>query len=134
MIVVDVNVIAYLLIQGDKTASAQQVYQNDPEWHVPILWRHEFLNVLATYVRHGGGKITDAEMLWQQGLSLLSSREHSVEMIDALRLATQYSISAYDAQYISLANAIGTPCITEDQRLQKAFPNIAYSMSQFIEG
>lgn len=134
MIVVDVNVIAYLLIQGDKTASAQQVYRNEPEWHVPTLWRHEFLNVLATFVRHGGGGITDAEVLWQRGLSSLSSHEHSVDMVDALHLATQHGISAYDAQYISLANALGTPCITEDQRLQKVFPNTAYSMAQFING
>ena len=48
MIVVDTNVIAYVLIEGDKTALAQQVAKKDPDWKVPPLWRHEFLNVLAT--------------------------------------------------------------------------------------
>ncbi len=54
MICVDVNVIAYLLIAGDKTELAQQAWAKDPQWRLPSLWRHELLNVLAAYVRSGG--------------------------------------------------------------------------------
>ena len=32
MVVVDTNVVAYLLIEGDRTAEAQALYARDPDW------------------------------------------------------------------------------------------------------
>jgi len=132
VIVVDVNVIAYLLIAGQKTGLAQQLFQQDSEWVMPALWQHEFLNVLVTFVRHGGGKITDAENLWRESISLFGSSEREVNWIEVLRLACQHDISAYDAQYIVLAQALGIPCITEDQRLCSKFPTTALPMQKFL--
>ena len=132
MIVADVNVVAYLLIQGDKTSLAQQVYQQDANWHLPTLWRHEFLNVLATFVRHGGGRINDAQQIWQQGLSLFGGLEQAVDMQQALVLATRHNISAYDAQYLVLASELGVLCISEDQRLVNTFPAQVKPMQKFL--
>jgi len=53
VIVSDTNLVAYLLINGDHTATARAVYQRDPDWRLPPLWRAEFLNVLTTTVRKG---------------------------------------------------------------------------------
>jgi predicted nucleic acid-binding protein len=131
MIVVDVNVIAYLLIAGDKTQLAQQVYQKEPSWFAPTLWRHEFLNILATFVRHGGGKLSDVESIWQQATTQFSQHQREVEMLAALQLATQHNISAYDAQYIALAHQLNTVCVSEDQKLAKAFPSSVKSMQDF---
>jgi len=133
MIVADVNTVAYLLITGDKTALAQQMLRKDPEWFMPALWRHEFLNVLATFVRHGGGKIDDAEKIWQTAVRLFRPREQEVNAFDALRLACQHNISAYDAQYIVLAQALGVICVTEDQKLAGKFPTLTQSMQKFLE-
>jgi len=52
MIVVDTNVIAYLMIPGDYTAQARAALWKDPQWAAPLLWRSEFNNVLALYMRH----------------------------------------------------------------------------------
>jgi hypothetical protein len=49
----DTNLVAYLLIDGDATPQARAAWQKDPDWILPPLWRSEFLNVLATSVRHG---------------------------------------------------------------------------------
>ncbi|MGZ5446412.1 MAG: hypothetical protein ACXWLY_31220 [Thermoanaerobaculia bacterium] len=51
MIVADTNLVAYLLIEGDKTAAARAVWKKDSRWMLPTLWRSEFLNVLTTAVR-----------------------------------------------------------------------------------
>lgn len=133
MIVVDTNVVAYLLIQGDKTALARQVYAHDREWIVPALWKHEFLNVLATFVRHGGGDIATATRIWQEAIGLLSARQWDINLVDALRLAVDQNISAYDAQFVVLAHSVATPLISEDRKLQTLFPQTVRSMQAFLE-
>ena len=88
MIVADTNVIVYLMIEGEKTATAQRTIRQDPNWFVPSLWRHEFLNVLVTFVRHGGIEIDEAIDIWQKSTLLFSPGEREVNMPQALRLAT----------------------------------------------
>jgi predicted nucleic acid-binding protein len=51
MIVVDSNVLAYLYLPGECTEAAEALLGNDPEWAAPILWRSEFRNILAGYLR-----------------------------------------------------------------------------------
>ncbi|CAN5689479.1 type II toxin-antitoxin system VapC family toxin [soil metagenome] len=131
MIVADVNTVAYLLINGDKTALAQQIFQKDNNWCTPPLWRHEFLNVLATLVRRGSGEFADMEQIWHTALHLFSGQERAVDPISVLRLAYQSGASAYDAQYIALAQEFGVPCVTEDSTLANKFPTVAYSMQVF---
>lgn len=131
MIVVDTNVITYALIEGDQTALALQVRQVDPQWVVPPLWRHEFLNVLATFTRHEILDLTQATRVWQNALRRLQRAERTMDMPVALRLAVEHKISAYDAQYLALARSLGVPCVTEDRQLLKKFPDLAVSMAAF---
>lgn len=131
MIVVDVNVIAYFLIKGEKTAAARELLRRDPDWRLPALWRHEYLNVLATFAREGGATIAEAKTLWQRGVELFGPRERSMDMESALVMATENRISAYDAQYITLARELHTICVTEDQRLLKMFPALTRTMQTF---
>jgi predicted nucleic acid-binding protein len=51
MIVVDSNVLAYLYLPGEYTSAAEALLERDPDWASPILWRSEFRNILAGYVR-----------------------------------------------------------------------------------
>jgi len=51
VIVVDVNLVAYLLLGGPEAEHAQRVLRRDPAWAAPMLWRSEFRSVLASYVR-----------------------------------------------------------------------------------
>lgn len=131
MIVVDVNVVAYFLIEGNKTAAARELLRRDPDWRLPALWRHEYLNVLATFAREGGATIAEARTLWRRGIELFGSREQNVDMESALALATENRISVYDAQYIALARQLQTVCVTEDQRLLKMFPYLTRTMQGF---
>ncbi len=131
MIVVDTNVIAYLLILGNKTELAQATFRKDNDWMVPALWRHEFLNVVSTFVRHGGGTEADGRQIWQAGLDLLAQREESPDFETALALSIRHKISAYDAQFVSLAGAKQLQLVTEDRNLLQKFPETARSMAEF---
>ncbi len=53
MVVVDTNVVACLLIEGERTAEAQALYARDPDWRSESFLLVEFSNMLATYVRNG---------------------------------------------------------------------------------
>ena len=66
MIVVDTNVLAYLLIPGKFTESAEKLLTIDSEWAAPVLWRSELRNVLATYVRAGKLELIDAVAMYSR--------------------------------------------------------------------
>lgn len=133
MIVVDTNVIAYALIQGAQTKTALNVYDKDSDWHVPELWRHEFLNILALYVRQGGIDVADGRQVWRAATSLFDPGIRAVQMEDALQIAVDESVSAYDAQFVALAQSLQIPLVTEDRALRKKFPATAVSMRKFLE-
>ena len=132
MIVVDANVIAYFFINGDRTAKARELHEWDPDWRVPALWRHEYLNVLATLAREGGAPLDAVRELWQRGFEWLGRAEHPVDMAAALELSVANRVSAYDAQYVMLAMQLETICVTEDKRLRNKFPGIAKPMRDLV--
>lgn len=129
MIVVDTNVVAYFFIEGEKTESARTLWEEEPQWILPPLWRHEFLNVVATYCRAGNMSAIDAEALWLNAVQLLGDSERIVDHVAALQLAISFRISAYDAQFVSLAKSVGGVLVTEDKTLIKTFPETAISLT-----
>jgi predicted nucleic acid-binding protein len=131
MIVVDVNVVAYLLIAGDKTEKAQQAWAKDPQWRLPSLWRHGLLNVLGAYVHSGGATADDAVAIWRQAIALLGSEEEQPAIEQALLLAAEHEISVYDAQYVALALTYRLPLVSEDKVLQRKFPETVLSLDEF---
>jgi predicted nucleic acid-binding protein len=132
VIVVDTNVVAYLFIEGEKTAQARALWQRDREWCAPSLWRHEFLNVLATLVKVEGLPRAQAGTIWANAVELLAGGERALEMLEALRLAKSQGISAYDAQFVALAQKLGVFLVTEDRRLREACPETTRSLSAIL--
>lgn len=102
--------------------------RREPDWRLPDLWRHEFMNVLATYARQGGATLEQARVLWRRAVELFGPREHASDAEAALGLAVKAPVSAYDGQYVALAQRLQTILVTEDRRLLKAFPETACSM------
>lgn len=129
MIVVDVNVVVYLLTVGPRRSEAVRLWKADPDWRVPPLWRHECLNVLATLTRRDFLDEANAVVLWERALALFAAREVGPDMVRALRLAVSLGISAYDAQYAALAEALESMLVTEDKRLRSVLPGRAVSLT-----
>ena len=122
MIVVDVNVLAYLLIPGKHTKAAERQLVEDSVWVVPRLWRSELRNVLANYMRAGQMDLTDASLVFQKAEELVGTDEYEVETIHVLRLCAESKCSAYDCEYVALAEFLDVKLVTKDVKLAKAFP------------
>ena len=75
MIVVDTNVLAYLIVRGARTPTAHKARSRDDDWQVPFWWRVEFLNVLALSVRHGVISREAAAEAWEMAIEMVDGRE-----------------------------------------------------------
>jgi len=133
VIVADTNLVAYALIEGERTGLARTLYAHDADWRLPSLWRHEFLNVLATCARQGIASAAQVRALWTRALDRFGPGEAPVDAQAALSLASAHPVSAYDAQFLVLAESLHAPLVTEDRRLQRAFPALACSIRSYLE-
>lgn len=121
MIAVDTNVIAYLLLDGPETGRARELLTRDPEWVAPPLWRSEFRNVLASYLRRHELALEDALVLCAAAGSVVSAERDPVEE-RVLALAAQSGCSAYDAEFVAVAEELDVPLVTADRALARRFP------------
>lgn len=134
MIVADTNLLAYLLMPGERTEAAEDVRRADPEWHAPLLWRSELRNVVALQTRHRDLEISDAVDVLGEAHRLMRGREHRVDDHHVLRLARDSGSSAYDCEFAALAEALSCPLVTADRELAAAFPALATGPEAFVEG
>ena len=131
MIVVDTNVIAYLLIPGQHTAAARAALARDPAWAAPLLWRSELRNVLALYLRKGELSLRLATTVQDTAEELLRGREHHVASHDVLALARTSGRSAYDCEFIVTARHLNVKLVTSDRSLLASFPEDAVALTAF---
>lgn len=128
MLLIDTNILVYLMMQGDRTHAAQQLYERDADWRSEGFVMVEFSNVLATCVRIKALAAEQAMKLLQDALVLLPVLT-DVTHAQALETATQFGISAYDARFIALAKQMRVKLVTEDTKLQAAVPSWTVSLA-----
>lgn len=132
MIVADTNLVAGLILRGARHDEARAVYGRDHEWSAPVLWRSEFTSVLSRYLRNGGLSLAGAEEHYRQAEDLLSGREYFVPAARVLRLLTTSPCSAYDCEFIALAQVLGSRLVTSDREVLDAFPDVAVTPERFL--
>ena len=131
MIVVDTNILAYLLIEGDRTPDAQALYARDGEWKSEAFLLIEFSNILATYLRAGS-------LRWNEAHALLGEAEKRMRGLvnlphsRALGIAEEFAVSAYDARFLGAAQTLGARLVTEDTRLRAAAPMLTLSLADAV--
>ena len=133
MIVADTNLIAYFFIKGDYTDQADAVFHKDPDWTAPLLWRSEFRNVLSLYIRKGFLNLVEAVDLMQEAELFMKGMEFLVPSLKILKLTEESKCSAYDCEFVTLAEQFGLELVTSDSLLLKKFPGTAVHMSEFIK-
>jgi predicted nucleic acid-binding protein len=101
---------------------------------LPRLWRAEYLNVLYLAVKTRGLDRGSALRAWRAGRELVGENEAEVSETSVLETAIHYSITAYDAQFVVLAEDLGIPLVTADRGLVKACPDVAVTYGGFLGG
>ena len=125
MIVVDVNVLAYLFIDGPQTAEVQALREQDPEWAAPLLWRSEWRSIMTGYLRRGDLDRALALQMTETASRLLRGREYPVEQEAVLDVVLGSSLSASDAEYVATARRLVVPLYTYDGQILNTFPDVA---------
>ena len=134
MIVVDSNVVAYYWINGPLTGTAQQLWAKDPEWHVPLLWRSELRSILTGYLRDGTLNARQIAQVMTAAEATFADREHLVSSEKVFAIVGESKLSAYDAEFVALAEVLAVPLVTADKAVLKAFPDRALTMEAFAAG
>lgn len=132
MIVVDTNIIAYLYVSGEKSQQAEQLLSSDPHWVAPVLWRSEFRNVLSLYLRKDILSLEDVFLILQQAEKLLKENEYKISSAHIMQLVNSSHCSAYDCEFVALAQHLSIPLITSDKKILKEFPRVAQSLEAFL--
>jgi predicted nucleic acid-binding protein len=121
-----------LLLKSAHTDLAEQVYAKDSIWAAPVLWRSEFRNVLAGYLRRDLLDLAEARQFNHTALRLMSGREHLPQGDDVLRFVSLSNCSAYDCEFVAVARGLGAFLVTADRRILADFPQFAVSPEDFV--
>ncbi len=130
MIVVDTNVVAYLLLPGPRTELAEALRRHDRQWAAPPLWRSEFRNVLTGYLRRDFLNLPRAIAVMQEAETILLAHDEPVSSEQVLQLVSTSTCSSYDCEFVAAAQQLGVPLVTEDRAILAAFPDVAQSLHQ----
>jgi predicted nucleic acid-binding protein len=130
LIVVDTNVLAYLLLPCLRTEQTESLRRQERRWAAPPLWRSEFRNVLTGYLRRDLLPLPRAVALMEEAQLILAAHEERVSTEHVLQLVSSSRCSSYDCEFVAAAQQLGVPLITEDRAILAAFPEVAQSLHQ----
>ena len=133
MIVVDTNIIAYFYIQSEFSELVESAIRKDSLWSAPLLWRSEFRNVLTACIRNKMLSLSDASEIMAEAELLMRGNEYSVTSSTVLHLVYRSDCSAYDCEFVALAQDLQAPLITMDKKILKNFPDTALSLRDFVD-
>ena len=133
MIVADTNIISYLLLPTPYSDTVDKLYKIDSEWVAPTLWKSEFRNVLALYLRKEIITFEKALQLQETAESIMVNNEFDVSSAQVLALVAKSNCSSYDCEFIALAQHFNIPLVTQDKKVLREFSSISISVVNFIE-
>ena len=130
--VVDASVGIKLFVKEEFSEKAHALFSHlaaDPpaELYVPDLFYIECTNILLKYTRRFGRSLADSQAdVADIGLLSLRSTSTADLMEDALLLAAEKKLSAYDACYAVLALKLDIPLLTVDEQLSKTIASVIF--------
>ena len=128
MTVVDTNAVAYLVIQGQFTRQTESARSRDPDWRVPGLFVHEWLNVVTRHVEERFLGRDEAIRAYRRGLALVKIDARPPDPVRVLNLHASSGCTSYDLQFVALADDLRVKLLTADNEVLKAFPDLAVDL------
>jgi predicted nucleic acid-binding protein len=132
VIVVDTNVICYRWMSSQNSAAAEAALAKDPHWIAPLLWRSEFRNIVALAIRKKAITIDVAQEIMRKAEATFEHSEFAVSSDAVLRLAARSNCTAYDCEFVALADAERVQLVTADRQILQEFPELAISLEKFV--
>lgn len=115
--VVDCSMMAAFL-WNEPDATAAQTAMAGYELHAPDLLVYEIANVARNKLRRGAPLQSVQKSLDDWGHQRVDL--HEVDLMHIFNIAQRYSLTAYDAAYLCVAENLKAPLLTLDQRLGEA--------------
>jgi predicted nucleic acid-binding protein len=132
MIVVDTNLLAYLLLPTSHAAQAEAVLIRDPDWIAPTLIHSEFRNVLLGAVRRNDIAREDADSFLARAHEVITVPDEPIDGHAVFALALQSGCSAYDCEFVWLARRLRIPLVTADKKVLNSFSDLAVTPETFL--
>lgn len=132
MLVVDTNVVAYLLIDGDHTSAARELRVRDSDWQSEAFLLVEFTNVLAASIAAKRMTPSLAHDFLTNATALLEGQLRVIAHASVLEMAIRQRVTAHDARFLALAEQLGSRLVTEDARLRAAAPALTQSIAEAL--
>ncbi len=132
MIVTDTNVIASMWVPNDMDEWVYKVLKKDDNWVAPLLWRSEFRNILSLYLRREMLELSVVLQATEEAEQLMNTNEFEVNSIQVMSFVSDSSCSAYDCEFVALADDLNVQLITFDKKIIHEFPNIAIGPEEFV--
>jgi predicted nucleic acid-binding protein len=110
----------------------EKLLSYDGQWAAPRLWRSEFRNILALYGRKDILSFEAVYKIQSQAEALMSGNEYEIDSLSVLLAAHRSGCSAYDCEFVALAQGLDTKLITADKKLKRAFPELAMTAKEYI--
>lgn len=132
MIVVDTNIICYRWMASPHANAADAAWQRDSHWIAPILWRSEFRNALAGAIRQRSLPVESVLEIANLAEEGMAGNEFVVSTEIVMRLVAGSRCSAYDCEFVALAQEYRVPLVTMDRQLLRDFPDETVALQEFV--
>jgi len=132
MIVVDTNILSYFFLDSLYSDKAVGLFKQEPVWNAPYLWKNEFRNVLSLYLRKGLITIDAAFFTMDKAELLMEGYEFYITSRHILTLVNESKCSAYDCEFVALAQQLNIKLVTEDKKIIYEFPEIAVNIDTYL--
>src|ERR1700686_2819764 len=101
MLLVDTNIVAYLLIYGDYTEGAQQLCLRDSDWRSEAFLFVEFTNVLGLAIARKRMTLSSGEEFLAKAAALFDGKLGRIPHASVLASGARYRVSAGDGRFLA---------------------------------
>lgn len=112
--------------------AADAAWRRDSHWIAPVLWRSEFRNALAGAMRQRPPLTLESAIeIANLAEEIMAGNEFVVASPAVMRLVAKSDCSAYDCEFVALAEEQRVPLVTVDRQILRDFPKVAVALEKF---